>query len=190
MTIDSPANAVRSRFPSWAVMGLAAVACAVAAAMPAPAAAKAKQKPMLMFVQAAETVKIDESAKTIRLVNVSPQTIYFADRPVRVAGHITLDNYMKEWTAKAGKDNFSKDPPNAALSVYEPGQPDSTLAVVEIRNPRIEGKDLVYSYNVIKGKLPASGGQTSLFIDWIGVGGGVGVGFHGVGVGYRGPGWR
>jgi hypothetical protein len=49
MTIDSPARAVRNRVPSWAVMGLAAVACAAAAAMPAPAAAKAKQKPMLMF---------------------------------------------------------------------------------------------------------------------------------------------
>ena len=30
----------------------------------------------------------------------------------------------------------------------------------------------------------------TLFIDRIGVGGGVGVGFHGVGVGFRGPGFR
>jgi hypothetical protein len=178
----------RSGRAQWVLAATIALTCAWAAST--PTAAAAKQKPMLMFVQAAESVKIDEGAKTLRLVNVSPQTIYFADRPVRMAGHVTLDNYMKEWTSKAGKDNFSKDPPNAALSVYEPGQPDSTLAVVEIRNPRIEGKDLVYSYNVIKGKLPAGGGQTSLFIDWIGVGGGVGAGFHGVGVGYRGPGWR
>jgi hypothetical protein len=40
----------------------------------------------------------------------------------------------------------------------------------------------------VNGKLPASGEETALFIDWIGVGGGVGVGFHGVGVGVRGPG--
>jgi hypothetical protein len=38
--------------------------------------------------------------------------------------------------------------------------------------------------------LPANGGPTALFIDWIGVGGGVGPGFHGVGVGGRGVGWR
>jgi len=38
--------------------------------------------------------------------------------------------------------------------------------------------------------MPASGGSTSLFIDWIGVGGGVGRGFHGVGVGRRGVGIR
>lgn len=38
--------------------------------------------------------------------------------------------------------------------------------------------------------MPRGGGATALFIDWIGVGGGVGPGFHGVGVGYRGVGWR
>jgi hypothetical protein len=38
--------------------------------------------------------------------------------------------------------------------------------------------------------MPAKGGPTALFIDWIGVGGGVVRGFHGVGVGFRGPGWR
>ena len=38
--------------------------------------------------------------------------------------------------------------------------------------------------------MPASGGASALFIDKIGVGGGVGVGFHGVGVGVRGPGVR
>jgi hypothetical protein len=73
-----------------------------------------------MFVQSAESLKADD--KTLRLVNVSPQTIWFTDRPVRKAGHVTMANYMKEWTAAAGKDNFSKDPPNATLSVYETGQ--------------------------------------------------------------------
>jgi len=41
---------------------------------------------------------------------------------------------------------------------------------------------------LIRGPLPATGGATALFIDWIGPGGGVGFGFHGVGVGVRGPG--
>lgn len=152
--------------------------------------AKSKTKPMLMFVQIADDLRVDDTAKTVRLVGVGQQTLYFADRPVRMAGHIRMEDYLKEWTAKAGKDNFAKDPPNAALSVFEPGQANNTLAVIEIRDPKVEGRDLVYSYKVISGDLPKAGGQTSLFIDWIGVGGGVGVGFHGVGVGYRGPGWR
>ena len=101
-----------------------------------------------------------------------------------------MADYLKEWTAQAGKDNFGEDPPNAVLSVYEPGQPDNTVVVVEITNPVVDGADLIYSYKIINGKMPASGGATSLFIDWIGVGGGVGRGFHGVGVGRRGVGIR
>ncbi len=145
-------------------------------------------KPMLMFVQIADDLKVDAAAKTLRLVNISQQTLYFSDRPVRIAGHLKMADYLEEWTGKAGKDNFGGDPPNATLSVYEPGQPDNTLAVVEITDPKIDGSDLIYGYKLIDGKLPASGGATSLFIDWIGLGGGVGVGFHGVGVGLRGPG--
>jgi hypothetical protein len=145
-------------------------------------------KPMLMFVQLADDLKADPAAKTLRLVNVSKQTLYFSDRPVRLAGHVKMADYLEEWTKKGGSDNFGGDPPNATLSVYEPGQSDNTLAVVELTNPVIDGADLVYTYKLIDGKMPKGGGATSLFIDWIGLGGGVGRGFHGVGVGLRGPG--
>ena len=148
------------------------------------------QAPQFMFVQIAEDLKADATAKTLRLVNVNQQTLYFSDRPVRIAGHLKMADYLKEWTAKAGKDNFAADPPNAALSVYEPGQAENTLVIVKITNPVVDGADLIYSYSLIDGTMPASGGATSLFIDAIGIGGGVGAGFHGVGVGGRGPGVR
>jgi hypothetical protein len=141
-----------------------------------------------MFVQIAEDLEADTAAKTFRLVNVGQQTLYFSDRPVRLAGHLKMDAYLEEWTAKAGKDNFGADPPNATLSVYEPGQPNNTVVVVEILNPQIDGADLIYDYIIIDGEMPASGGAATLFIDWVGAGGGVGPGFHGVGVGARGPG--
>ena len=143
---------------------------------------------MLMFVQLAEKVEIDPEAHTLRLVDVGDQSLYFADRPERIAGHVKMDAFMEEWTSKAGEDNFGADPPNATLSVYEPGKDNNTVAVVEISNPKIDGSDLVYTYKVIEGDLPTTGEATSLFIDWIGVGGGVGFGYHGVGVGLRGPG--
>ena len=79
-------------------------------------------------------------------MKVNQQTLYFSDRPVRIAGHIKMADYLKEWTAKAGKDNFSADPPNATLSVYEPGQPENTLVIVKITNPVVDGADLIYSY--------------------------------------------
>jgi len=140
-----------------------------------------------MFVQSAEDLKVDPAKSTFRLVKVNQQTLYFSDRPQRIAGHVKMSDYLAEWTRAGGKDNFSSDPPNATISVYEPGQPDSTLAVVKISNPVIDGTDMVYTYKLIEGTMPKTGGATALFIDWIGVGGGVGVGYHGVGVGPRGP---
>jgi hypothetical protein len=159
----------------------------VAWAVTATAAAEA---PQLMFVQSAEDFKADTAKSTLRLVKVNQQTLYFSDRPQRIAGHLKMADYLKEWTAKAGKDNFGADPPNATLSVYEPGKPDSSLVVVKLTNPVVDGADLIYTYKVLNGTMPANGGQTALFIDWIGVGGGVGFGYHGVGVGRRGVGWR
>ena len=169
---------------------LAALTVSMAVGMTTFTASAATETPQYMFVQIADDVKVDTAAKTFRLVNVNQQTLYFTDRPVRIAGHIKMADYLKEWTAKAGKDNFGQDPPNAVLSIYEPGQTDNTAAVVEITQPKIDGSDLVYNYKLIEGSLPAGGGATALFIDWIGVGGGVGPGFHGVGVGLRGPGLR
>ena len=153
-----------------------------------PLAQAGETKVQLMLVQTADSFKADGT--TLRLVNVGPQTLYFSDRPVRIAGHLTMPAYMDEWKAGEGPDNFANDPPNATLSVYASGQKENTLTVVEISHPVIDGKDLVYRYKLIEGTMPKAGGATALFIDWIGVGGGVGPGFHGVGVGGRGVGWR
>ncbi len=156
----------------------------------AEAATTSSEAPQLMFVQSAEDLKADPAKGTFRLVKVNQQTLYFSDRPQRIAGHLKMADYLKEWTAKAGKDNFGANPPNATLSIYEPGKADSTLVVVTITNPVVDGADLIYGYKIINGTMPAKGGATSLFIDWIGAGGGVGAGFHGVGVGRRGVGFR
>lgn len=155
--------------------------------------AEDKEKPdapkiQLMFVQTADDFKAD--GKMLRLVNVGQQTLYFSDRPVRIAGHLTMPAFMDEWKAGEGVDDFASDPPNATLSVYESGGHENKMAVVEISHPVIEGKDMVYTYKLIEGTMPKNGGATALFIDWVGVGGGVGPGFHGVGAGARGVGVR
>ncbi len=168
---------------------LATVIVALAGcASTSPTSSSSSEDARFMFVHVAEGVKVDEAAKTFRLVGVNQQTLFFSDRPVRLAGHLKMADYLDEWTAKAGENNFSAVPPNAALSVYEPGKSDNTLAVVEITAPKVDGSDLIYSYKLIEGSFPAGSGATTLFIDRIGIGGGVGVGYHGVGVGLRGPG--
>ena len=52
-----------------------------------PATSATSPQAQLMFVQVAEDLKVDAAAKTLRLVKVNPQTLYFSDRPVRIAGH-------------------------------------------------------------------------------------------------------
>ncbi len=77
-------------------------------------------KVQLMFVQVADDIKMD--ATTLRLVGVQQQTLYFSDRPVRMAGHLTVAGYLDEWKATEGPSNSGNNPPNATLSVHEPGQ--------------------------------------------------------------------
>jgi hypothetical protein len=161
-------------------------AAPLTARLPLAQAKEEKDQVQLMFVQTADDCKAD--ATTVRLINVGQQTLYFSDRPKRIAGHLTMQAYMEEWQAGAGPDNFASDPPNATLSVYEAGQAVNTLTVVTISQPVIEGHDLLYHYKLIEGTMPKAGGATALFIDWVGAGGGAGAGFHGVGAGTRGAG--
>lgn len=172
----------------YALLVAAAVVHSGSASSQAPGADSGGSQMQLMYVQSAEDLRVDAAKSTLRLVKVNPQTLYFSDRPERVAGNLRLADYLKTW--KEGRDNFGADPPNATLSVYEPGRADPTLVVVTLTKPVVDGADLLYTYKIVEGTMPAKGGATSLFIDWYGVGGGVGPGFHGVGVGRRGVGWR
>ena len=61
-------------------------------------------KVQLMFVQTADDLKAD--GKTLRLVNVGQQTLYFSDRPVRIAGHMPMPAYMDEWKAECRPGQF------------------------------------------------------------------------------------
>jgi hypothetical protein len=167
---------------------VAAAVLAGCAGSEAPGANAGGSQAQLMFVQSAEDLRVDAARSTLRLVRVNAQTLYFSDRPQRIAGNLKMADYLKTW--KEGRDNFGADPPNATLSVYEPGRADQTLVVITIMKPVVDGADLLYTYKIVEGTMPANGGATSLFIDWYGVGGGVGPGFHGVGVGRRGVGWR
>ena len=45
----------------------------------------------------------DAAASTFRLVKVNPQTVYFSDRPQRIAGNLKMADYLKTW--KEGRDN-------------------------------------------------------------------------------------
>jgi len=121
----------------------------------------------LLFVQSAESVALGADGKKLTLKGLSPTTLFFSDRPVRIAGHYRTDEYLDFW--KKGPDSFLKDPPNATLSVFEKGKDEMSDVVVTLRNPQVSGNEITYDVTVISGTLPKGGGPASLFIDIIGL---------------------
>jgi hypothetical protein len=154
-------------------MNLMAVLALCMAALPtlslAAGTPAVHQKVELLFVQNARGVAIDKDKGTLTLKGVSPTTLWFSDRPVRMAGHYNMKEYLATWGE--GAESFRTDPPNATLSVFEPGQDDLLDVVVKLQNPRLQGDDLIYDITLIdkEGPLPKKGGPASLFIDIFGV---------------------
>lgn len=159
----------------WLLRALLNVACwGSAMALIAPMAmagevpAAAPVKAQLLFVQNASGVEVDAGGRTLTLKGLSPTTLFFSDRPERIAGHYRMEEYLQFW--RGGPDSFLKDPPNATLSVFEKGKDELANVVVTLRNPRLSGNDLIYDITVLAGALPKSGvGPASLFIDIIGL---------------------
>jgi hypothetical protein len=116
-----------------------------------------------LFVQSAEGVTHADGRLT--LTGISPVTVMFSDRPERIAGHMKTASFVPFWGE--GADSFKSNPPNATLSVLEGAEVDNV--VMELRDPRLAGRDLSYEVKVLEGKLPASAGAASLFIDIIGM---------------------
>ncbi|KWV40296.1 hypothetical protein AS026_26400 [Rhizobium altiplani] len=124
-----------------------------------------------------------ESGKLI-LTGVSANSIVFADRPVRAAGHVTTEQFIMQWDD--GKDNFAVDPPNATVSVLGGDGSDVSDAVVTLKTPKLDGTTLTFDITVLEGSLNGASGPAALFIDHFGGGGGGfggggfgGGGFHG-----------
>ena len=114
-----------------------------------------------MFVQIARNVTSNQT--TLTLEDVSPSTLYFSDRPERVVGHMTTEQFVKQWTE--GPNSFFEDPPNAVLSYVGTGEDIPSDAVVVLRDPVASGSSLSYSIEVLEGAVPAESGPVTLFID-------------------------
>ena len=110
----------------------------------------------------------------LTLTGVAPNSIVFADRPVRAAGHVMTEQFIMQWDE--GKDSFAKDPPNATVSVLGGDGSKVSDAVVTLKAPKLEGGNLTFDVVVLEGSLAGSSGPAALFIDrFAAFGGG---GFH------------
>src|SRR5271165_4297227 len=123
---------------------------------------------------------------TLTMTGVSSNSIVFADRPFRAAGHVLTKHFLKEWDE--GSDSFAKDPPNATISVLSAEGDTVEDAVVVLKNPKLDGDKLTFQVSVLEGGLSKATGPASLFIDWFAARGYGGRAF--VGGGYRGGAWH
>src|SRR5262249_9602751 len=103
----------------------------------------------------------------LTLVGVSPNSIVFADRPVRSAGHVLTTHLLEELAT--GSDSFAKDPPNATVSVVSKDGSGVRDAVVVLKTPNLSGDRLTFEVQVLEGDLTGADGPASVFIDIIGM---------------------
>jgi hypothetical protein len=117
-----------------------------------------------LFVQSAKGLKFDKAASKLTLTGVSPVTIFFTDRPERIAGNMKTTRFIPFWSE--GKDSFKANPPNADISLVEGNSLRQVVA--ELQDPVLNSDDLTYTVKILQGDMPAAAADVSVFIDIIG----------------------
>ncbi len=64
-----------------------------------------------LFVQTASAMTFDKAANKLTLEGIGATTLFFSDRPERIAGNMGTTAFVPFWSK--GKDSFLSDPPNA-----------------------------------------------------------------------------
>ncbi len=144
---------------------LAGAAGLATAALAAGTATADDDKADFLFVQSANGMVFDAATNRLTLRGVSPVTLFFSDRPERIAGNMATAAFVPFWSH--GTDSFLSDHPNADLSILEGGA--LKQVVVVLQDPVPEGEDLHYTVRIIDGEMPDAGEQVSLVIDIIGM---------------------
>ena len=137
-----------------------------------PQAAKNEMIPSLAVINS-RGAKLEGA--TLTLTGVSANSIVFADRPFRAAGHVLTKHFLREWDE--GSDSFAKNPPNATISVLSEDGDKVEDAVVVLKAPKLDGDNLTFQVSVLEGALSKATGPASLFIDWFAARGYGGRGF-------------
>lgn len=118
----------------------------------------------ILFVQSAKGATLVNGK--LSLTGIAATTVFFSDRPHRIAGHLATREMIPLWSE--GKDSFLKDPPNATLSSFT-SDGNVVNAVVVLRNPTLTGTTMTYEVMVTQGSVPPNIDGASLFIDIIGM---------------------
>src|SRR2546430_6280692 len=117
-----------------------------------------------LFVQSAHGLTTSNGSVTFH--GLAHATLFFADRPQRVVGHLTSRKFVDQWGE--GEDSFADDPPNAVVSFLEDGDAVPEEVTMTISAPQLDGNTLTYKVDILDGELPANTGPGSLFIAPVG----------------------
>lgn len=139
-------------------------------------------EPVFMFVQTARSGSFQPAAAgsntdgILVLEGVGRDTVYFSDRPHRVAGAVESGTFL-------GAIGFEEaNPPNAAIVLSQPESETQDVLVAQLLNPKYDAAAQKLSYDVVllrdqgaeglahwtdraDKSLPAKFGHVSLFID-------------------------
>lgn len=157
------ARTTRRTFIAGSGAGAASLAISASALGQTP-----KEKPHhadFLFVQTSRGMTFDKSTNKLTLTGVSPVTVFFSDRPDRIAGNMKTAAFIPMWSQ--GADSFKANPPNADISTLEGDTLNQTVVVLQ--DPVLEGENLAYTVKVLQGTMPAKGDEVSVFIDIIGM---------------------
>jgi hypothetical protein len=117
----------------------------------------------LLFVQNSKAMSYD--GETLTMEDADPYTLFFSDRPERIAGHLKIAVFIEE--VSKGADSFAEDPPNATLVVFDGDELHQVVLELPTK-PQYRDGDLLFDVRVIEGNVPESGGASALFIDTVG----------------------
>jgi hypothetical protein len=145
-----------------AALAQAPTTSATNAPPPGKSTIKAEMVPSLFLMNARGAIL---QGQTLTLTGVSANSIVFADRPVRAAGHLLTQHLLEE----SSLGSFAKDPPNATVSVLSKDSASVRDAVVELREAHLDGDRLTFDVRVLEGDLAGASGSASVFVDIIGL---------------------
>lgn len=129
----------------------------------------AMAEPKFLTIQHAQSgsiSKINDTAYSLELDNVSKKSILFSDRPDRIVTSVSTADFIGNWTA--GADSFVEDAPNAVLVVDDLEGQDT--AVLELFNPIYDIDKRILKYEVTPDNatsinLPKEFGRLTLVVD-------------------------
>ncbi len=111
-----------------------------------------------LFVISGTSGSLDGDTLTL---NGVPNVLYFSDRPARVAGHMTLKEFVRTWNK--GSDSFKADPPNATLSVLK--KDGTNNIVVELTSVEARKNTIRFKVDVLNGAATVKFSTAAIYLD-------------------------